>query len=373
MKYILICLQNDSNIGGAEAVLKMIAENFLSQGYGVNVFFMHKRKYGSWDMENTPNLKLFYSKSLHARCGVFSCLVQMFRTRKINYEYAFTSLVSYTGIMGLLRRLHFFKVNYFVARESTSIFKRFKGLSLLRIKLFYSLGYPAVDLLICQTGYMKKQLIDNLSWIEKKTNVQVIPNPVNLNNMLEKAREKIAMPTDSPFIIAVGRFIPEKGFDILIRAFTGLKTTYKELKLIILGDIYLTSQLKTKEEFVSLIKELNMEEDIILYGFVDNVYPFFKQARMCVVSSRIEGFPNVLLQMMSQNEKVVSTLCAGDIDKIPGLFTCKPNDEEDLLRAMQECLEADTSGNRALFDEELQRRSIDVFIEKIKSYENEKR
>jgi glycosyltransferase involved in cell wall biosynthesis len=92
---------------------------------------------------------------------------------------------------------------------------------------------------------------------------------------------------------------------------------------------------------------------------------------MCVVSSRIEGFPNVLLQEMSQNEKVVSTLCAGDIDRIPGLFTCKPNDEDDLLRAMQECLEADTSGNRALFDEELQGRSIDKFIEQVQRFEKD--
>jgi hypothetical protein len=83
---------------------------------------------------------------------------------------------------------------------------------------------------------------------------------------------------------------------------------------------------------------------------------------------RIEGFSNVLLQEMSQNKKVVSTLCAGDIDKIDGLFTCRPNDEQDLLRAMRQCLEADTAGNRVLFDKELQGRSIDGFIDKVNSY-----
>jgi glycosyltransferase involved in cell wall biosynthesis len=368
MKYILICLQDDSVLGGAEAILKMIAEEFLSQGYGVNVFFLHKRRYKGWDIENAPNLKLFYSKSSRSRYGVLSCLVQMFKTRKINYEYAFTSLVSDTGIIGLLRRLHVLKINYFVARESTSIFKRFKGLKLLQSKLFYHLGYSAVDLLVCQTGYMKKQLLDNLPWLEKKVNVQVIPNPINLNNMLEKAEKKIEMPTDNPCVVTAGRFIPEKGFDILLRAFARLKTDYKELKLIILGDTYLAKQLKTKETYISLIRELNMKDDVILYGFTDNVYPFFRQAQMCVVSSRIEGFPNVLLQMMSQNEKVVSTLCAGDIDKIPGLFTCKPNDEDDLFRAMQDCLEVDTSGNRELFDEELKSRSIDGFMNKVISY-----
>jgi glycosyltransferase involved in cell wall biosynthesis len=362
MKYILICLQNDSGTGGAEEVLRMIVKRFLSQGYGVNVFFSHKRKYSGWDMENTPDFKLFYSKFSCTNYGIFSCMVQMFKNRKINYEYAFTSLVADTGITGLLRRFHVLKVKYFVARESTSIFERFKGLKLLGLKLFYHLGYPAVDLLVCQTGHMKKKLMENLPWVEKKINVQVIPNPVNMSNMHEKAKEELVIPTDNPFIISAGRFIPEKGFDILMRAFDRLKSAYKGLKLVILGDG------KLRSEIEDLIRKLNLEDDVILYGFADNVYPFFKKARMCVISSRIEGFPNVLLQMMSQNEKVISTLCAGDIDKIPGLFTCKPNDEDDLLRAMQECLEADTSGNRDLFDKELRGRSIDGFMNKVISY-----
>ncbi|MDR2119195.1 MAG: glycosyltransferase [Tannerellaceae bacterium] len=364
MKYILICVQNDSNIGGAEEVLRMIAKEFLSQNYAVNVFFKHKRKYGGWDMENTPNLTLFYSKSSRARYGIFLTLVQMFQMRKINYEYAFTSSVTDAGIIGVLRKLHVLKINYFVARESTSIFKRIKGFELVWLKLFYCLGYSVVDLLICQTEYMKKQLINNLLWIEKKSNVQVIPNPVNLNHMSVKANKELLILTGDPFIISAGRFINEKGFDILIRAFSILKPAYKCLKLVILGDG------KLKDEIETLIEKLKLEKDVILYGFTDNVYPFFKNARMCVVSSRIEGFPNVLLQMMSQNEKVVSTLCAGDIDKIQGLFTCRTNDVKDLLRAMQQCLDAETSENRMLFDRELQSRSIDRFIGKIKSYEN---
>jgi glycosyltransferase involved in cell wall biosynthesis len=170
------------------------------------------------------------------------------------------------------------------------------------------------------------------------------------------------MKIEMPYIVSAGRLIPEKGFDILIAAFSKLKQEYRDLKLIIIGDG------KFRIEMEILIKKLNLENDVILYGIADNVYPFFKQAKMCVVSSRIEGFPNVLLQEMSQNEKVVSTLCAGDIDKIDGLFTCRPNDEQDLLRAMQQCLEADTAGNRILFDKELQGRSIDGFIDKVNSY-----
>jgi glycosyltransferase involved in cell wall biosynthesis len=373
MKYILICLQDDNNIGGAEMVLRMIVKRFLSNGYGVNVFFKHKRKYGGWDMANTPNLHLFYSKSSRARYGTFLCLLQMLRTRNTNYEYAFTSLTSDTGITGLMRKLHLVKIKYFVARESTSIFKRFTGLELFRFKMFYHLGYSAVDLLICQTSFMKEQLLENLPWLEKKTNVQIIPNPVDLKKMAEKTKEELPMPTNVPFIVSCGRFHPVKGFDILVNAFAEFKLSYKEFKLVILGrldNVYKNGVYG--DEVKVLIKSLGLEDDVILQGVVDNVYPYFKAAKMCVVPSRIEGFPNVLLQEMSQNEKVVSTLCAGDIDKLDGIFTCRPNDEDDLLRAMKECIEADTSKNRVLFDRELQRRSIDRFIELIETYKNGK-
>src|SRR5690606_20880375 len=113
------------------------------------------------------------------------------------------------------------------------------------------------------------------------------------------------------FIVTAGRLIHEKGYDILINAFAELKEKYPDLKLIILGYGDL------KQELIYLATSLNIEQDVIFWGFVENVYPFFKKAKACVISSRVEGFPNVLLQMMSQNSNVVSTTCAGGIDTIP--------------------------------------------------------
>jgi glycosyltransferase involved in cell wall biosynthesis len=373
MKYILICVQNDSATGGAEMVLRMIAEHYLSQGYIVNVFFKHKRILGGWDMENTPSIHLYYTKFTLPRFGTMMCMFEIWKTRKSRYEYAFTSSVADMGVVGLMRILHLVDIRYFIAREATSIFKRFSGSKLRRFKMYYHIGSSTTDLLICQTGYMKEQLLENLPWLEWKTKVQVIPNPVDLRRIAEKAKEELPMPTDSPFIVAAGRFHPVKGFDILIRAFSKLKQANNDLKLVILGDFNSTTALENVgNEIKTLIKELGIEDDVILQGTVDNVYPYFKSARMCVVSSRIEGFPNVLLQEMSQNEKVVSTLCAGYIDKLEGVFTCKTDDVDDLLRAMKECLEADTSKNRELFDRELEKRSIEGFIEKVNTYLIEK-
>jgi glycosyltransferase involved in cell wall biosynthesis len=370
-KRLIVLLPDCSLKGGAEQYLNMIASQAIKEGDSVHVFFMFHKSENEWST-HIPNLYLHLNKYKRKRYGVMFLLLGLWSKRRINFDYAFTSHVFLTCFVGILRKLHLLKIKYVVGRESTSIFKRFKGLEQLQFNIFYHIGYHAVDLLICQTEYIKKQLLENLPWMEKKVNVQVVPNPVNLDNMLKKSKEKLKMPTDKPFVVAAGRFIPEKGFDILLKSFARLKTGYDDLKLVILGDIHYAHQMKTKEEMLTIISKLGLKNDVILPGTVENVYPYFKNARMCVVSSRIEGFPNVLLQMMSQNEKVVSTLCAGDIDKLEGVFTCKINDEDDLLRAMKACLEADTSDNRERFDNELQSRSIDKFIERIKSFENAK-
>jgi glycosyltransferase involved in cell wall biosynthesis len=362
-KNILIALPVDV-VGGAEMFLKMIAEQ-LAFGNNIHVITQRKRNLGLFEFGNN---KIFYCSEGRIHWFIYF-IRNICRIRKTRFDYAFTSASHVNSLIGFFRRLKILNIKYVVARESTSMFTRREEFNMFKEKCYYHLGYSAIDLLICQTGYMKIQLLENLPWMEKKINIQVIPNPVNLNDMLEKAKEKTKMPTGKPFIVAAGRFHAVKGFDILVKAFSTLKSSREDFKLIILGqknDTEANGNLGDKIE--SLIRELNLEEDVILYGLADNVYPFFKNARMCVVSSRIEGFPNVLLQMMSQNEKVVSTLCAGDIDKIDGLFTCRPNDEQDLLRAMQQCLEVDTAGYRTLFDKELRGRSVDGFMDKIMFY-----
>jgi hypothetical protein len=83
-----------------------------------------------------------------------------------------------------------------------------------------------------------------------------------------------------------------------------------------------------------------------------------------VVSSRIEGFPNVLLQMMSQNNNVVSTTCAGDIDKIRDVVICKPNNVLELKFAIETSL-ARNNNNRTSFDNYLKSRSINEFMKTV--------
>lgn len=354
---ILIFLNQDTFYGGAENVLRQVGEYYLKNNHEVYVLFLRKSKYLHWEILQNSRLHCFYGGSIK------KFYKNICHLSHLQFDYSFSSLVDFTGILGLLKRLNILHINHMIGRESTSIFSRFKGVALWRKKMMYHIGYPALDTLICQTQYMKEQLLRNLPWIEKKR-VIVVPNPVCIHQMRERAEETVDVSVIKPYIISAGRFIAEKGFDILIEAFCNLKVYNNSLKLVILGDGKLKGEIEEK------ISVLGIQDSVFLPGFKENVYPWFKHAEMCVVSSRAEGFPNVLLQMMSQNNKVVCTLCAGDIEKIKGVYTCPPNDVSALYTSMKQCLSSESSDTRELFDKELLSRSIDCFIEKATCKDN---
>lgn len=348
---ILLFVIQDTYTGGAEGVLHQVSEHYLKGGHQVYVLFYMPKKYGHWEQPENSRLHLYYGG------GAIKLLLNIKALRKTYFDYSYSSLVDLTGILGILKRLHIIHINKMVGRESTSIFDRFTGVGLWRKKMMYQLGYPAINVLICQTSYMKERLLQHLPWIERKSKVIVIPNPVDINTMIEKGEEEIDSVADYPYIVTAGRFIPEKGYDILIDSFAKIKNEHSDLHLLILGDGDL------RNTYEAQVAKYGLRDCIHMPGFSKNVYPWFRKAQLCVISSRVEGFPNVLLQMMSQNTNVVSTLCAGDIDKIKGLQTCYSNSVEALTDAIEQALKEDNAKkNRQLFDEELLRRSIDKFI-----------
>jgi glycosyltransferase involved in cell wall biosynthesis len=363
MKKTLIILPNDS-LGGAEQILKMIACN--SKESIIDVFFFKKKTAMQWEDLNGKNyIKLKYFNAANEYIGAIMFLIKLLFSSKKHYDYIYTSHVFITGIIGFCIRLNLLTKTKFIARESTNIFNRYIGYKLNLYKFVYKFGYFKIDLLICQTFNMKNQLIISIPKLVDKVNkIEVIENPVDLKLIKEMA----AMPILNNsfefenYIVAAGRLIHEKGFDILIQAFSQIKNENNNLKLLILG------QGQEQENLEKLIADLELKEFVFLLGFTANVYPFFKNANVCVVSSRIEGFPNVLLQMMSQNNKIVSTKCAGGIDQIEGVFIADTNEVGSLKKAIINALEANTIRNKIIFESYLKEKSIENFIFKIENF-----
>jgi glycosyltransferase involved in cell wall biosynthesis len=348
MKKILIVIPNDS-LGGAEQILKMVAQYYSDEL--VEVHFLKRKTNTEWKT-GSRFVKLKYQNTNSEYWGVLFYAWNLLVKPKKKYDFIFTSHVFVTGMIGIFIRLGLLQKNHFIGRESTLIFGRFDGFKLFLYKKMYQLGYPSLDLLICQTQLMKQDLIANLPWINKEINIKVIANPFDLWPL--GTAEDLGI--EFPFIVGAGRLISEKGFDILIDAFKEITKSYPTYQLILLGEG------KERRNLELQIKELGLENKVILKGRVPNVYPYFKAAKACVISSRIEGFPNVLLQMMSQNNRIVSTKCAGEIDTIPGIQIANINNPKSLGNAILKSLNDNHSKNSILFKSFLKERSIELFI-----------
>lgn len=139
--------------------------------------------------------------------------------------------------------------------------------------------YPRAAGIVAQTNLAKQVMLGYL----KRSNICVIPNPVNLIKRKELSKK--------PIIVAVGRLEKVKGFEYLIRAFA--KIDAPGWRLNIVGDGSLMSSLK------DLAAQLGIDQDITFHGHLKDFREQVSEAFIYVLPSLKEGFPNALLEAMS--------------------------------------------------------------------------
>jgi GalNAc-alpha-(1->4)-GalNAc-alpha-(1->3)-diNAcBac-PP-undecaprenol alpha-1,4-N-acetyl-D-galactosaminyltransferase len=127
----------------------------------------------------------------------------------------------------------------------------------------------------------------------------VMPNPVVTPDPVIKSDRLLV----SPMSIAIGRLQPQKGFDLLIRAFSQLRHKYPDWQLTILGEGPMRGELE------ELRAQLQLTDRIHLPGQVKNVNAYLRQADIFVLSSRFEGFPMSLCEAMACGLPVLATDC----------------------------------------------------------------
>jgi glycosyltransferase involved in cell wall biosynthesis len=130
---------------------------------------------------------------------------------------------------------------------------------------------------------------------------RVIYNPTDVDHIRAQSRR----PTDAPdgdFIVAAGRLIRQKGFDLLIRAFAASDRA-RRAKLVILGEGPL------RESLLAEAARLGVADRVLLPGFQVNPWAWFARARLFVLSSRWEGFGNVVAEAMACGAPTLVTDC----------------------------------------------------------------
>lgn len=143
--------------------------------------------------------------------------------------------------------------------------------------------------------------------------VQHIYNGVPVHQIDELCNAKSRLPEggfpfEEPVVLSAVRLIrgarAAKDHDTLVRAFALVRRSLPA-KLVFVGPGQHKESLRN--EFLALAAELGVEDDIVFWGFDDNPYPYMRAAAVLVLSSRWEGFSNVIVEAMACGTPVVST------------------------------------------------------------------
>lgn len=171
--------------------------------------------------------------------------------------------------------------------------------------------YPYADAFVAQSRCMADDLATVVGVPPYK--ITTIRNPAFRPEIIEHAAEPVEHPwfTDKapPVIIGVGRLVSGKAFNVLVDAF-GKVHAKNPCRLVILGEGEARHTLQMQAE------RLGLKDDVWMPGFVDNPFKYVARSRVFVLSSRLEPFPNVLVEALAVGTPVVSTRCLGAASEI---------------------------------------------------------
>lgn len=168
--------------------------------------------------------------------------------------------------------------------------------------------YPRADLIAATSQGVADDLVTNYGVARHQT--AVVPNPVDVDDVERKAQEPLPpeLARDGrPTLVTVGRLAEAKNLPLLVDALRVLSAR-RPFRAWILGQGELESDLRSR------LRAAGLTDQVSLLGFHSNPFKFMAAADVFVLTSKYEGFGNVLIEAMASGTPVVATASFGTRD-----------------------------------------------------------
>jgi len=359
LKKIIIYLPNLKG-GGAEKVYLNLANDWIKQG--INVTFLLNKKEGDYLKFVDKNIKIINLDINRIREGLLKLPFIFYKEKA---SICIVAMWPLTSITILIFRLFLIKTKLIIS-DHVNLEKSIENETSFNLNLFkfiLKITYPLTDGIICVSEGVKSQ-VSKISNI-KKNKIKVINNPIvpdnNYNKLLYFQKyNKFLKRT----IISVGTLKDQKNHEFLIKTFAKINKDI-EAQLIIVGQGPLKNKLK------NLIIELDERERISIIDFDANIFEYYLKSHIFVLSSKWEGFGNVIVEAMHCGLEIISSNCDYGPSEIleNGKYGIlfDHNDQNGLLKELKKLI----NKNKINFNKKNFIKSFDFSISKIsKQYIN---
>lgn len=136
-------------------------------------------------------------------------------------------------------------------------------------------------------------------------NMQVLYNLIDRESILKKSRIETPEPSNVFHFITLGRLLPVKGYDRLIRASKIVQQKGFDFKVSIVGSG------SEKSNLEALVQKLNLHSSVEFVDFLPNPYPQLKSADVFIMSSISEALPTALCEAMILGKATLVTNSSG--------------------------------------------------------------